>query len=87
MKITSDGKTEEVTLPANAEKVVAAKDKILLRVGNIGALNITFDGKKIPAQGEYGEVKTLSFGPKGLEAPSPSSASQTAPNPSTEAHP
>jgi cytoskeleton protein RodZ len=87
MKITSDGKTEEVTLAGNAEKVVTAKDKILLRAGNVGALNVTFDGKKLPSQGEYGEVKTLSFGPKGLEVPAPSAASQIAPNSPTEVHP
>src|SRR5262245_13865319 len=76
MKISTDGKTEEVTLPSNGEKVVVAKDKIILRAGNIGALNITFEGKRLPAQGEYGEVKTLSFSPKGLEIAIPSSVPQ-----------
>ena len=87
MKITSDGKTEEVTLPANGEKAITAKERILVRVGNVGALNISFDGKRLPPQGEYGEVKTLSFGPKGLEVPAPSAAPQPAPNPPAEVHP
>jgi len=87
MKITADGKTEEVTLPAGGEKSVTAKDKILVRVGNIGALNVSFEGKRLPSQGEYGEVKTLSFGSNGLEASQPSSLSQTAPAIPAEAHP
>lgn len=67
MKIDADGKTEEVTLPSGSVKQITAKDKVTVRVGNIGALNVSFNGNKLPSQGEYGEVRTLKFGPMGLE--------------------
>lgn len=69
MQITTDGKGEEITLPANSEKVITAKDKVVIRAGNVGALDILFNGRVLASQGEYGEVKTLTFGPQGLEAP------------------
>ena len=69
MQITTDGKSEEITMPANSEKVITAKDKLVIRAGNVGALNILFNGRALASQGEYGEVRTLTFGPQGLEAP------------------
>lgn len=70
MQITTDGKSEEVTMPANTEKVITAKNKLVIRAGNVGALDILFNGRVLASQGEYGEVKTLTFGPQGLEVPS-----------------
>jgi len=69
MQITNDGKSEEVTMPANTERVITAKDKLVIRAGNVGALDILFNGRALASQGEYGEVKTLTFGPQGLEVP------------------
>lgn len=73
ISITADGKqvTQE-TLSAATEKSVHAKDSISVHAGNVGALDFFFNGKKLPAQGDEGEVKNLSFNAGGLEPPKPS---------------
>jgi cytoskeleton protein RodZ len=68
VQITADGKSEEITLEAGLEKTITAKNRVTIRAGSVGALDIAFDGKKLPAQGEYGQVKTLVFGPGGLQS-------------------
>jgi cytoskeleton protein RodZ len=79
MQIGADGKSEEVLLEGGGEKVITAQRVVLLKAGNVGALDISFNGKKLPVQGEYGQVKTMTFGPDGLEPPKP--AATTAPSP------
>jgi cytoskeleton protein RodZ len=71
LQITSDGKTEEVTMDAGFEKAVTARDRVTVRAGSVGALAISFNGSKLPSQGDYGQVKTLVFGPQGLQPPAP----------------
>ena len=68
ISITADGKklTQE-TLVGGAEKSIRAANQIIVRTGNAGALDVEFNGQKLPTQGAYGEVKTLEFGPSGLE--------------------
>jgi cytoskeleton protein RodZ len=57
-------------LAASSEKSVSAQQSVMLKAGNIGALDIYFNGQKIPSQGEQGEVKTLAFDAHGLHPPS-----------------
>ena len=66
--IKADGKkvTEE-TLTDGAERSVRAANQVILKSGNLGALDVEFNGRRLPSQGAYGEVKTLEFGPSGLE--------------------
>jgi cytoskeleton protein RodZ len=59
-------------LSAPAEKSVRATNEITIKAGNVGALDFEFNGKKLPAQGSYGEVKTLTFDTNGLRSPAPS---------------
>jgi hypothetical protein len=59
-------------LSAPAEKSVRATNEITIKAGNVGALDFEFNGKKLPAQGSYGEVKTLTFDANGLRSPAPS---------------
>jgi cytoskeleton protein RodZ len=68
VSITADGKrlTDE-TLTGGAEKSIRAANQIIVKTGNSGALDFEFNGQKLPTQGAYGEVKTLEFGPSGLE--------------------
>lgn len=61
----------EATLTAETEKPIHAKDSVTIRAGNVGALDFYFNGNKLPPQGEVGEVKNLTFGPEGLQAPKP----------------
>jgi len=66
--ITVDGrKLSEETLIPGGEKLVKAANQVVVRTGNSGALDFEFNGQKVPTQGALGEVKTLEFGPSGLE--------------------
>jgi len=66
--IKADGrKVTEETLTGGAERSVRAANQIIIKSGNLGALDLEFNGRRLPSQGAYGEVKTLEFGPSGLE--------------------
>ena len=68
---TVDGtQVPDQLLTASSEKSVSAQQSITLKAGNIGALDIYFNGQKLPSQGEEGEVKTLAFDAHGLHVPS-----------------
>jgi cytoskeleton protein RodZ len=70
--VTADGtKIMEDTLVAAGEKSVAARKEIVVKAGNVGGLDFIFNGRKLPVQGDYGEVKTLTFEPSGLQPPAP----------------
>jgi hypothetical protein len=62
-------------LPAGSERVVRGRKEITVRTGNAGAVDFQFNGKKVGAGGDYGEVKTVTFGPGGIlpNAPPPTS--------------
>lgn len=67
VSITADGKQIfQDTLTAPAEKSIAARNQIVIKTGNAGALDISFNGKKLPSQGGYNRVKTLTFDAGGL---------------------
>jgi cytoskeletal protein RodZ len=55
------------TLVAPTERSVEAHSHIVVRAGNIGAVNFSFNGNRLPTQGGYGEAKTLSFDAHGLQ--------------------
>jgi len=68
LSVTADGKTTLTeTLLSGEQRAVRAREKVVLKCGNTGALEFVFDGKKLPSQGGRSEVKTLTFGPAGLE--------------------
>jgi hypothetical protein len=46
---------------------VEAHSHIVVRAGNIGAVDFSFNGNSLPTQGGYGEAKTLSFDAHGLQ--------------------
>lgn len=67
MSITVDGEvTIQRTLAAGAQKTVEAQHEIVVKAGNVGGLDFAFNGKKLPSEGNSGEVKTLSFDANGL---------------------
>jgi cytoskeleton protein RodZ len=67
VSITADGKQIfQDTLTAPAEKSVEARNQIVIKTGNAGALDISFNGKKLASQGGYNRVKTLTFDSSGL---------------------
>jgi cytoskeleton protein RodZ len=75
--ITADGKTiSSELLPAGTERVVRGRKEITVRTGNAGAVDFRFNEKKVDIGGDYGEVKIVTFGPRGIlpNAPPPPSA-------------
>jgi cytoskeleton protein RodZ len=68
MSVIADGlPVLSETLVAPTERSVEAHRHIVVRAGNIGAVDFSFNGKGLPTQGGYGEAKTLSFDAHGLE--------------------
>ncbi len=67
VSITADGKpVVQDTLPASTEKSVEARNQIVIKSGNVGALDISFNGKQLAPQGHENQVKTLTFDSDGL---------------------
>ncbi len=68
ISITADGKQiMQDILVAPVEKAVPAHSQVVIKTGNAGGLDFSFNGTKLPLQGDYGEVKTLTFGANGLQ--------------------
>jgi cytoskeleton protein RodZ len=72
LQISPDGQpAAEDMLIAPAKRTLQAKSSLVIKAGNLGALDIFFNGKRLPAQGEPAEVRTLTFHPDGLLPPPP----------------
>ena len=70
MSVTVDGtQLPGETLLASSEKSFQAHHLLVLKAGNVGAVEVYFNGSKLPPQGDEGEVKTLSFDAHGLRVP------------------
>jgi len=79
VSIVADGQPAvEVTLTAPYEKSVQAKNEVIVKAGSVGALDIFFNGKKLPGQGGYGTVRTLTFRSDGLQPAAPRPAAPVA---------
>jgi cytoskeleton protein RodZ len=64
--ISADGREiMQDTLSASEQKSIGAREEVVIRTGNAGALDISFNGKKLPSQGAHNQVKTLTFDPNG----------------------
>lgn len=68
VSVTADDKPAvEETLIGPTEKTLQADDRLVIKAGNVGGLDFFFDGKAVPVQGDYGEVKTVAFDSGGLQ--------------------
>jgi cytoskeleton protein RodZ len=68
ISVTADGQQiMQDVLTAQTEKAIEARSQVIIRTGNVGALDFSFAGKKLPAQGDYNEVRTLTFDSNGLQ--------------------
>jgi cytoskeletal protein RodZ len=63
-------------LVAPADRNVSARNSVTIKAGNIGGLDFSFNGKRLASQGDYGEVKTLTFSSAGLQPPAPATGVQ-----------
>jgi len=72
VSISADGQPPvEVTLSAPQEKSIQANREVIVKAGNAGALDVFFNGQKLPRLGEYGTVRTLTFHSDGLQPATP----------------
>jgi len=72
LTVTADGKpTFSDMVVAPGTKSFGAQRELVIRAGNAGGLDISFNGQKIPAIGSEGEVRTVTFSPSGLQPSSP----------------
>ena len=79
MSIIADGHSVlSETLVAPTERSVEAHSHIVVRAGNIGAVDFSFNGHRLPTQGANGEARTLSFDAYGLQTRFPKAVSSGA---------
>jgi cytoskeleton protein RodZ len=72
VSILADGKAVmQETLSPPAEKSIEAHSEVIIKTGNVGALDISFNGKQLPPQGDFSQVKTLTFDSNGLRPETP----------------
>jgi len=67
-----DGKPPSEAIMEDGQSIALhASDRAILRVGNAAALEIAFNGQRVPVGGAEGEVRTFTFTSSGLQAPPP----------------
>jgi cytoskeleton protein RodZ len=67
IQITADGKEIlEETILGETQRMVDARNELIIKAGNVGGLEFWFNGQKLPAQGDQDQVKTLTFDSTGL---------------------
>jgi cytoskeleton protein RodZ len=67
--ITADGEAlPSELLSAGSQRAVHGTKQVVIRAGNAGGIDFFFNRKKLPPQGQSGEVKTITFGPHGLQS-------------------
>jgi cytoskeleton protein RodZ len=77
ISITADGKSVgSELLSSGSQRVAQGRKEVIVKAGNVGGVDFLFNGKKLNVGGEFGEVKTVTFGPLGIlpNAPAPPSA-------------
>lgn len=72
ISITADGKTlSSELLATGAERTLRGRKEIVVKAGNAGGVDFQFNGKKVDLQADYGEVRTVTFGPGGMSRNAP----------------
>jgi cytoskeleton protein RodZ len=63
-----DGKPfmDQVLMPGN-ESTVRARESVVLRTGNAGGLQVSYNGEPLAPAGKAGQVRTLTFTPRGMQ--------------------
>ena len=59
----------ESTMEEGQSMTVHAAERAIIRVGNARAIQVSFNGQKVPVRGADGEVRTLTFTATGLQEP------------------
>lgn len=70
--ITSDGRTVySGLLVAGDQRSIRGQKEVVVKSGNSGAVDLYFNGKKVAQPGQFGEVRTITFGPNGVSPNAP----------------
>lgn len=78
LTLTSDGKSVfQGLLTAGGVKKISAQHGAIVKAGNVGAVDISFNGTKVPTNGQAGQVKSFSFDESGLTTVTSSTAPAT----------
>jgi len=67
VEITADGQREEVTLAAGGEKEIRAREKIDIKLGDVSAVDVSFNGEALPPFTGEARVRKLTFTGEGLQ--------------------
>ena len=62
--VTADGKATEMTLAADQTKTFSADRELTMKLGNAEAVEITHNGKKVPAFAPGTKTQTVTFTPE-----------------------
>ncbi len=69
VSVTSDGQAAATELlGAGQDRAVRGRQQVMVKTGNSGGTDFLFNGKKQEVGGQFGEVKTVTFGPRGIVA-------------------
>jgi cytoskeleton protein RodZ len=68
VSIIADGKPviADGEIASGTSKTIEATREIVVKAGNVGALDFSLNGKPLGRQGQEGQVRTLTFGREGL---------------------
>lgn len=58
---TADGKNSQRVMHKGDTLSVDFQEKLVMKLGNAGGVQVTFDGKELPPVGKLGQVKTVTF--------------------------
>ena len=58
---TADGKNSQRVMHKGDTLNVDFQEKLVMKLGNAGAMLITYDGKELPPVGKIGQVKSVTF--------------------------
>ena len=63
--VIADGQREEWTLPAEGERTIRARQRVVLKVGNAGGVEISFNGQVLEPLGSENQARTVTFTAQG----------------------
>jgi hypothetical protein len=67
VSIVADGKSVmQRVLPADKHKKIKAGKSLILRTGNAGGIEVSFNGRSLGSLGNENEPRTLTFNASGL---------------------
>jgi len=76
VSIVVDGQpATETILSAPIEKLIQARNEVVVKAGSIGAIDVYFNGRKLQVEGGIGDVRTLTFRADGPQKPPPTPSS------------